>query len=226
VHITTSRGVDLKTGRLQVIEEKGPGTGRLIRDICPASPGGKDWQPMAYSPRTGLIYIPHNNLCQDEEGMQVSYISGTPYVGANVRMYAGPGGHPRRIYSLGSCGSEARLEDKRTVPRQERCPRDSRRRRVLRHNGGLVQGPRCRSGQELWRFKTGSGVIGQPISYRGPDGKQYIAVFSGVGGWVGAIVSGDLDPRDPTTALDFVGAMQDLPQNTGKGGTLYVFSLL
>jgi len=58
-----------------------------VRDICPAAPGSKDWQPMAYSFHTGLLYIPHNNLCMEEEGVEANYIAGTPYVGANVRMY-------------------------------------------------------------------------------------------------------------------------------------------
>jgi hypothetical protein len=77
----------------------------------------------------------------------------------------------------------------------------------------------------LWQFKVGSGVIGQPISYRGPDGKQYLAVLSGVGGWAGAIVAGDLDARDASAAKGSANAMADLPQHTGKGGTLYAFAL-
>ena len=75
------------------------------------------------------------------------------------------------------------------------------------------------------RSSFGSGVIGQPTVYRGPDGKQYIAILSGVGGWAGAIVAGGLDPRDGTAALGFVNATADLPQHTSKGGTLYVFAL-
>ncbi|HET9161371.1 MAG TPA: PQQ-dependent dehydrogenase, methanol/ethanol family, partial [Caulobacteraceae bacterium] len=66
---------------------------------------------------------------------------------------------------------------------------------------------------------------GQPVTYRGPDGRQYVAVLSGVGGWAGAIVAGNLDPRDPTAALGFVGAMGDLKNKTNAGGTLYVFAL-
>jgi glucose dehydrogenase len=77
----------------------------------------------------------------------------------------------------------------------------------------------------LWQFKTDSGIIGQPTTYRGPDGHQYVAIISGVGGWAGAIVSGDLDPRDSTAAKGFVNAMRDLPEVTTKGGTLYVFRL-
>jgi alcohol dehydrogenase (cytochrome c) len=83
----------------------------------------------------------------------------------------------------------------------------------------------AQTGQELWKFKTGSGIIGQPISYRGPDGKQYIAILSGVGGWSGAIVVGGLDARDSSAAAGFVNAMTDLPGATNKGGTLYVFAL-
>jgi hypothetical protein len=81
------------------------------------------------------------------------------------------------------------------------------------------------SGKLLWQHKVGSGIIGQPISYRGPDGKQYVAVFSGVGGWAGGIVSGDLDVRDKTAATGFANVLPDLKQRTTRGGTLYVFSL-
>jgi alcohol dehydrogenase (cytochrome c) len=63
------------------------------------------------------------------------------------------------------------------------------------------------------------------MTYRGPDGKQYVAVLAGVGGWAGAIVVGDLDARDSSIALGFGNAMRDLPQKTSKGGMLYVFSL-
>jgi glucose dehydrogenase len=85
--------VDLKSGRLVPVKEKEPRLGVVVRDICPASPGAKDWQPAAYSPRTGYVYVPHNNLCMDFEGVEANYIAGTPFVGANVRYYAGPGGH-------------------------------------------------------------------------------------------------------------------------------------
>jgi hypothetical protein len=72
---------------------------------------------------------------------------------------------------------------------------------------------------------TGSGVIGQPVTYRGPDGHQYVAVMSGVGGWAGAVVVANLDPRDQTAALGFVNATADLKDQTQPGGTLSVFAL-
>ena len=83
----------------------------------------------------------------------------------------------------------------------------------------------ARTGRLLWQFKAASGIVGQPVSYRGPDGHQYIAVLAGVGGWAGAIVSGDLDPRDPTAALGMVGAVPDLKDKTTAGGILYAFRL-
>ena len=83
----------------------------------------------------------------------------------------------------------------------------------------------ARTGALLWQFKTGSGIIGQPISYLGPDGKQYIAVLAGIGGWPGAIVVNDLDTRDATAALGWGSAVPDLKSATTRGGTLYVFGL-
>src|SRR5439155_25364442 len=80
-------------------------------------------------------------------------------------------------------------------------------------------------GELLWQFKTGSGIIGQPIAYRGPDGKEYIAVQSGIGGWPGAIVSADLDTRDKTAGNGWGGVLAELKQATTKGGVLYGCSL-
>jgi glucose dehydrogenase len=93
VYVNSSKGVDMKTGRLIPVDEKIPQEGKVIREICPYAAGAKDWQPSSYSPQTGLMYIPAANMCMDYEGVEANCISGTPYVGANVRMYAGPGGN-------------------------------------------------------------------------------------------------------------------------------------
>ena len=90
---------------------------------------------------------------------------------------------------------------------------------------GWFKAVHARTGELLWQFKTGSGIIGQPITYRGPDGKQYVAVLSGIGGWPGADVVNDLDTRDATAALGWGSAMADLKAATTKGGTLYIFGL-
>jgi len=224
-YITSTKGVDLNTGRLIDNPEMTPEVGKVIRNICPAAPGAKDWQPSAFSPNTGLVYIPHQNLCMDSESLEANYIAGTPYVGTNARMYAGPGGNRGEFLAWDP------VNGKKVWALPEKFPVWSG---ALATAGDVVfygtmdgwfKAVDAHSGNLLWQFKCGSGIIGQPISYKGPDGKQYIAILSGVGGWSGAIVAGGLDPRDATGALGFNNAMTDLPNATTKGGMLYVFSL-
>lgn len=224
-HITASLGIDLKTGRMIPNPATEPKTGKVVRDICPAAPGAKDWQPSAYSPQTGLVYIPHQNLCMQVEGVEANYVAGTPYVGMNVRMYAGPGGHRGEFTAWDPVKARPVWKLKEMFPVWSGA---------LATAGGLVfygtmdgyaKAVDAKTGHELWRFKVGSGIIAPPMTYRGPDGKQYVAFVSGVGGWAGAIVAGDLDPRDGSAALGFVNAMRDLKQATTRGGMLYVFSL-
>jgi PQQ-dependent dehydrogenase (methanol/ethanol family) len=224
-YVNVYKGIDLKTGRLIPVPGKEPQPGRVVRNICPASPGAKDWNPSAFSPITGLVYIPRINLCQDEGVQNANYIAGTPFVGADVKMYAGPGGN-RGVFTAWDP-----VHQRKVFEINEDLPLWSG---ALATGGGVVfygtmdgwfKAIDARTGKLLWQFKTGSGIIGQPISYRGPDGRQYIAVPSGVGGWAGAIVSADLDPKDPTGALGFSNAMKDLKTKSSPGGMVYVFAL-
>ena len=225
VHITSTRGVDLQTGRLIYNEEKQSVMGRVTRDICPAAPGGKDWNPSAYSPRTGMLYIPHNNLCMDHEGVEANYIAGTPYIGSNVKMYPGPGGHRGEFTAWDPVTGREVWKLTENFPVWSGAVVTAGDVVFYGTMEGWFKALNARTGELLWQFKTGSGIIGQPVSYRGPDGKQYVAILSGVGGWAGAIVAGGLDPRDGSAALGFANAMTDLPEQATKGGTLYVFSL-
>jgi len=224
-YITSSKGVDLNTGRIIENEEKKPEVGKVVREICPAAPGAKDWQPSAFSPRTGLVYIPHQNLCMDVEGLEANYIAGTPYVGMNVRMYAGPGGNRGEFLAWDPVKNEKVWAVNENFPVWSGALVTAGDVVFYGTMDGWFKALDAKSGTLLWQFKCGSGIIGQPVSYRGPDGKQYVAILAGVGGWSGAIVAGGLDPRDSTAALGFVGAMTDLPDHTTRGGMLYVFAL-
>jgi PQQ-dependent dehydrogenase (methanol/ethanol family) len=225
VHITATRGIDMKTGRPIHVEDKIPGVNRVVRDICPAAPGAKDWQPSSFSPQTGLLYVPNNNLCMDFEANEASYIAGTPFVGATVVFRPGPGGHQGEVTAWDPVNAKAVWKVTEKYPAWSG---------TLATAGGLVfygnmegwfKALDARTGNLLWQFKTGSGIIGQPMSFRGPDGHQYIAVFSGVGGWPGAVVVNDLDTNDETAAGGWGVAMRDLKKDTNKGGTLYVFTV-
>jgi PQQ-dependent dehydrogenase (methanol/ethanol family) len=223
--ITGSKGVDLKSGRLIPNPDKQPGTGKVVREICPAAPGMKDWQPSAWSPKLRVLFIPHQNLCMDYEGLQPNYIAGTPYVGVNAKFYAGPGGYRGEFLAWDPLAAKPLWSIKESFPVWSGALVTAGDVAFYGTMDGWFKAVNARTGEQLWRFKTGSGIIGQPISYRAPDGKQYVAVLSGVGGWSGAIVAGGLDARDSSAALGFVNAVRDLPDVTTKGGTLYVFAL-
>jgi PQQ-dependent dehydrogenase (methanol/ethanol family) len=223
--INAYKGVDINTGRIIPAKDKEPEEGRVVRNICPGPPGAKDWNPSAFSPVTGLVYIPHINICMDMGVQKANYVAGTPFVGADVKMYAGPGGNRGVFTAWDPVRQRKVFEIKEDLPLWSPA---------LATAGGLVfygtmdgwfKAVDGRTGKLLWQFKTDSGIIGQPISYRGPDGRQYIAVASGVGGWAGAIVSADLDPKDPTAALGFANATKDLKKRVTPGGTVYVFAL-
>jgi glucose dehydrogenase len=225
VHVTTSHRVDTKTGRLISEPSKEPHTGQLVQDICPAAPGAKDWQPSAFSPKTGLLYVPHNNLCQDEEAQEANYIAGTPYVGATTKFMPGPGKNAGEF-----CAWDP-LRAKKVWSISEKFPVWSG---ALVTASGLVfygtmdgwlKAVDARSGKQLWKTKADSGFIGQPVSFLGPDGKQYIAIMSGVGGWAGLVVVNQLDVGDPTAGSGFTVAMKELPRATKPGGSLLVFAV-
>ncbi len=217
-------GYDLKTGAAQENADKRTRYGVVTRDICPSSTGAKEFVPSAFSPRTGLLYIPAHNTCMDYEGIESNYIAGTPYLGASVKMYPGPGGYQGELVAWDPVAAREVWGVK-----DEKFPVYSG---VLATAGDLVfygtmdgefRAVDARNGKLLWRFKTGSGIVGNPITFTGPDGKQYVAVYSGIGGWMGAVAFPTISADDPYAALGVVGAMKDIKQYTSPGGALYVF---
>jgi lanthanide-dependent methanol dehydrogenase len=223
--VNSSRGVDLATGRLLLNPDKETKLGQEVRNICPTASGAKDWNPSSFSPRTQLIYIPHENMCMDWRSMEVSYIAGTPYVGANVHMKPGPGGHRGELTAWDPVRRKAVWKVKENFPIWSGTVVTAGDLVFYGTMDGWFKAVSATTGELLWRYKVDSGIIDQPVTYRGPDGHQYVAVLSGVGGWSGAVVSGPVDPRDGSAALGMVNVMSDLPKYTTAGGTLYVFAL-
>jgi PQQ-dependent dehydrogenase (methanol/ethanol family) len=225
VYINSSKGVDLQSGKLIPNPEKRTQTGKTIYDICPTASGAKDWQPAAYSPRTGFVYIPRANLCMDEQVVQANYIAGTPYIGAVVRQKPGRGGYRGALTAWDIAGEKIAWEVHENMPVWSGAVVTAGDVVFYGTLDGWFKALDARTGKLLWQRKLESGVVGQPVAYKGPDGHQYISILAGVGGWIGAILSNKLDTRDSTAANGMASAVPDLPLRSKTGGKLYVFRL-
>jgi glucose dehydrogenase len=186
--------------------------------------GLKGHQPAAYSPALSLFFVPLNNLCMDYAVAPTGFTPGKPFIGATIRITPGPGGNRGRFIAWDAARSTLMWELREPFPVLSG---------VLVTASGLVfygtldgwlKAVDARNGNELWRFRTPSGIIGNPISYNGPDGRQYIALVSGVGGWVGPAMAQASNPRaaDP---FGLAPVLNDLPKATNPGGVLLVFGL-
>ena len=224
--VTAYKGVDLETGRIIPNEALDPKLGKTIEDVCPAAPGAKDWQPTAWSPRTKLLYVPHQHLCMNMKTSEVGYIAGTPYLGATADMYAGPGdGYRGEFMAWDFAKQEKVWSIKENFPVWSGTVVTAGDIAFYGTMDRWFKAVDAKTGEVLWSFRAPSGFIGQPVTYFGGDGRQYVAILSGVGGWSGAVAMAELDPRVRNGALGFVGATQDLPAYTLGGSTLLVFAL-
>jgi glucose dehydrogenase len=155
----------------------------------------------------------------------VSYIAGTPFVGAIVQMKPAPGARRGRVTAWDPVAAKPRWTIDEELPVWSGALATAGDLVFYGTLDGWFKAVDATNGRLLWQYRTGSGIVGQPIAYRGPDGKQYIAVLSGVGGWAGAVVANDLDARDGSAASGFAAVTRDLKERTAKGGMLHVFAL-
>ena len=225
--VNWATGVNLKTGlpdRVAKYSTARNGEDVNTTGVCPAALGTKDQQPAAFSPRTGLFYVPTNHVCMDYEPFEVEYVAGQPYVGATLSMYP-----PEGDTHLGNFIAWDAREGKIVWSNPERFSVWSgalaTASDVVFYGTleGYLKAVDAQSGRELWRFKTPSGIIGNVNTYK-HNNKQYISILSGVGGWAGigmAIPSLEND----SDGLGAVGAYRALSSWTNLGGILSVFSL-
>jgi lanthanide-dependent methanol dehydrogenase len=193
------------------------------KGICPSSMGAKNQQPAAYSPDTRLFYVPTNHVCMDYEPFRVNYTAGQPYVGAALSMYP-PAGNSNMGNVIAWDGVNGKIVW--SDPEQFSVWSGA-----LVTAGGVVfygtlegylKAVDAKTGRELFKYKTGSGIIGNVMTYE-QGGKQYVAVFSGVGGWAGIGLAAGL--TKPTDGLGATGAFAALSRYTSLGGKVTVFSL-
>jgi len=226
--VNWATNVDMKTGRPQVVAKystakNGPDVN--TKGICPAALGTKDQQPAAFDPETKLFYVPTNHVCMDYEPFKVEYTAGQPYVGATLSMFPAPNSH-------GGMGNYITWDAGTGKIVQSHSEKFSVWSGALNTAGGIscygtLEGYlKCVDkkdiNKELFKFKTPSGIIGNVFSYQ-HKGKQYIGVFSGIGGWAGIGMAAGLEKDQD--GLGAVGGYRDLAKYTELGGSLTVFAL-
>lgn len=192
--------------------------------ICPAALGTKDQQPASFSPRTGLFYVPTNHVCMDYEPFRVSYTAGQPYVGATLSMYPAPNSHGGMGNFIAWDATKGEivwsLPEKFSVWSGALATAGD----VVFYGTleGFLKAVDAHTGEELYKFKTPSGIIGNVMTYS-HDGTQYVAILSGIGGWAGIGLAAGL--TDPNAGLGAVGGYAALSDYTALGGQLTVFKL-
>ncbi|MCH7510148.1 MAG: methanol/ethanol family PQQ-dependent dehydrogenase [Proteobacteria bacterium] len=223
--------IDMKTGRPQVVAKYSThqtGVDTNTKNVCPAALGTKDQQPAAYSPRTGLFYVPTNHLCMDYEPFEVEYVAGQPFVGATLSMFPAGRVTGDGTTNLGNFIAWDAAKGKIVWSLPEMFSVWSG---VLATAGdvvfygtleGYLKAVDAKTGKELYKFKTPSGIIGNVNTWK-HKGKQYIGILSGIGGWAGIGMAAGL--TGDTDGLGAVGAYRGLDKYTQLGGVLTVFAL-
>jgi len=209
--------------RVAKMSTEGNGEDVNSKGICPAALGSKDEQPAAYSPLTKLFYVPTNHVCMDYEPFRVSYTAGQPYVGATLSMYppAGESNMGNFIAWDGAKG-EIKWSDKEQFSVWSGALATASGLVFYGTLEGYLKAVDAKTGKELYKFKTPSGIIGNVMTYE-HAGKQYVAILSGVGGWAGiGLAAGLTKPQD---GLGAVGGYAALSNYTALGGQLTVFAL-
>ena len=225
--VNWATNVDMKTGRPQVVAKystakNGPDVD--TKGVCPAALGSKDQQPAAFNPKNGRFYVPTNHVCMNYEPFKVDYVAGQPYVGATLSMFPAPGGTNMGNLIVWDAGQGKIVQSK--------AEKFSVWSGVLVTEGGIacygtLEGYlKCTDAndinKELFKFKTPSGIIGNVFTYE-HKGKQYLGVYSGIGGWAGIGMAAGLEKDQE--GLGAVGGYKELRDYTDLGGSLTVFAL-
>ncbi len=150
---------------------------RRSKHVCPGVLGGKNWPPTAYSPRTGLIYIPDMNLCSTFSSMDIVFRRGLPYLGGMV-INDPPSTIDGGIRAVEVATGEIKWSYGMKAPNWAG---------LLATAGGVVFGGAPdgylrafddETGEVLWEFQTGNGVFAPPTTFM-LDGRQVIGLASG-----------------------------------------------
>jgi glucose dehydrogenase len=201
----------METGRPVFNDDAVAYTGVPI-DICPFI-AGNNWFNDAYSPSTGLVYFAAENMCSSLTAIEGDYEVGKNYILMEFgQSKIGPGGWQGELQAWDPVTGEKAWGIKSEAVRNNKPLYATAGDLIfIGTDEGLFKAVDARNGEELWSFRTGSDFRNSPMSYIGPDGKQYIAVIS------------SRAPNDPAIGEDTPA--DDAGRYRRTGSTLYVFGL-
>ncbi|PKM10918.1 MAG: PQQ-dependent dehydrogenase, methanol/ethanol family [Gammaproteobacteria bacterium HGW-Gammaproteobacteria-3] len=214
--------VDLKTGLPVRDPEYSTHMDHEAKGICPSAMGYHNQGIESYDPNKQLFFMGTNHICMDWEPFMLPYRAGQFFVGATLNMYPGPKGTLGQVKAMNAVTGEFAWEVQEKFAVWGGTTATAGDLVFYGTLDGYIKALNSKTGEELWQFKLPSGVIGHPITYK-HAGKQYVAIYYGVGGWPGVGLVFDL--KDPTAGLGAVGAFKELAHHTQMGGGVMVFSL-
>lgn len=213
-NITWATHIDLETGRPAEVEgqrpprlEEGQTRSEAV-EISPPFLGGKNWNPMAYSQDTGLFYVPANHWMEDYWTEEVEYSEGSAYLGMGFRIKRMYDDHVGILRAIDPLTGDIAWEHKETLPLWAGVVTTAGNLVFTGTGDGYFKAFDAESGEELWSFQVGTGIISPPITWE-MDGEQYIGVTTGYGGAV-PLWGGD---------------MAELTRTVAQGGSFWVFKL-
>ncbi|OBS53611.1 hypothetical protein A8B73_05295 [Methylosinus sp. 3S-1] len=237
-NLNWATGVSLTTGLPSVVAAKRTHEGVATNDICPSAFGAKDWEYSTYSPKTKLFYFGAMNLCMNYEALKVNFIASTPIVGASLAMYPGPGGN------MGEFVAFDPVAGKRAWTIAEPLPVFGG---ALSTASGVVfygtldrkfKAVDAKTGQLLLSKDLECGVASAPITFSGPDGKQRVAITTGLGFINGGFAGGpcpagavfgedSVAPASPSgrAAIEFGATAAPAAPSTATSGYVHVYKL-
>ena len=214
-------GVDRSSGATRYHSPQLTRVARQTRNVCPAWTGAIG-AGIARSPASGFVLLPTSRLCMDIEPRPANYIRGTPYVGANVRLRLPAAAGAVIAWDLQSRRPAWQVEERFPVLGSVLALADLV---VYGTLDGHLKALDAHDGRLLWSFELPSGVLSQPVAFRGDDGRPYIAVVAGTARLNGMSRQEALDPRDDSAGFGLGALMAVLPEDKHPAGTVFVFSL-
>ena len=197
----------------------------VVRDICPAWSGATGAGSPAFSPITGLLYLPVSRLCMDFEPRHASYLAGTPFIGANIRVKPPKDGTSGALVAWDVQARKAAWSMNEPFPLAGGVLATAGDLVFYGTLDGMIKARDARDGKLLWSFAASDGIIAQPATFNSSNGHQYLAVMTGLGGGFGMAERNMLDPLDQSAGLGLVAALSRLPTPRERSATLYLFRL-